>query len=104
MKFEFSPQKSGRKGGREPCFALKFGLNFAVLIQPYLSGLKIAFEEEAELDSQNQNIIGHEKLTKPTVPNVLYYYHSLRRGPTGPSSLAPATQDKMHPFIIIQWS
>ena len=29
---------------------------------------------------------------------------SLSRGPTGPSSLAPATQDKMHPFIIIQWS
>ena len=28
---------------------------------------------------------------------------SHRRGPTGPSSLAPATQDKMHPFIIIQW-
>ena len=30
--------------------------------------------------------------------------NSLRRGPSGPSSLAPATQDKMHPFIIIQWS
>ena len=29
-------------------------------------------------------------------------YYSLRRGPTGPSSLAPATQDKMHSFIIIQ--
>ena len=30
--------------------------------------------------------------------------NSLPRGPSGPSSLAPATQDKMHPFIIIQWS
>ena len=30
--------------------------------------------------------------------------NSLRRGPTGPSSLAPATQDKLHPFIIFQWS
>ena len=29
---------------------------------------------------------------------------SLRRGPTGPSSLAPAAQDKMHAFIINQWS
>ena len=29
--------------------------------------------------------------------------HSLRRGPTGPSSLAPATQDKMRSFIIIKW-
>ena len=28
--------------------------------------------------------------------------NSLRRGPTGPSSLAPATQYKLHPFIIIQ--
>ena len=26
------------------------------------------------------------------------YENWLRRGPTGPSSLAPATQDKMHPF------
>ena len=32
-----------------------------------------------------------------------FYQHSLRRGPTGPSLLAPATQDKMHPLIIIQW-
>ena len=30
-----------------------------------------------------------------------YYPNSLRRGPTGPSSLAPATQDEMHPFIVI---
>ena len=30
--------------------------------------------------------------------------NSHRRGPMGPSSLAPATQDKMHPFIMIQWS
>ena len=31
--------------------------------------------------------------------------HSLRRGPSGPSSLAPATQDKMHfynnPMVMI---
>ena len=58
---------------------MKLELNFTVLIQPYSSGLKIAFEEEAELDSQNQNIIGHEKLTKPTVPNVLYYYHATNK-------------------------
>ena len=32
-----------------------------------------------------------------------FNHHSLRRGPTGPSSLAPATQGKMHPFIIIKW-
>ena len=31
-------------------------------------------------------------------------YYSLRRGSTGPSSLAPATKDKTHPFLIIQWS
>ena len=27
-----------------------------------------------------------------------FYTHSLRQGPAGPSSLDPATQDKMHPF------
>ena len=31
-----------------------------------------------------------------------YYNYSLRRGPTGPSLLAPATQDKKHPCIIIK--
>ena len=31
------------------------------------------------------------------------YQYSLRQGPTGPSSLAPATRDKMHPFMIIKW-
>ena len=31
-------------------------------------------------------------------------YRLASSGPYGPSSLAPATQDKMHPFIIIQWS
>ena len=36
--------------------------------------------------------------------SIIIYSYSLRRGPTGPSLLAPATQDKMHPFIIIKWS
>ena len=38
----------------------------------------------------------------PTSQRIKNQGNSLRRGPTGPSSLAPATQDKMHPFIIIQ--
>ena len=44
------------------------------------------------------------RLTERFGDQAIIYYHSLRRGPTGSSSLAPATQDKMHPFIIIQWS
>ena len=32
----------------------------------------------------------------------IFLNNSLRRGPTGPSSLAPATKDKMHRFLIIQ--
>ena len=39
MTFEFPPQMSDRKGGWEPCFALKLGLIFRVLIQPYSSRL-----------------------------------------------------------------
>ena len=30
--------------------------------------------------------------------NRIFKYNSLRRGPTGPSSLAPATEEKMHLF------
>ena len=46
--FEFPPQKSERKGGWEPCFALKLGLTFRVLIRPYFKYIIITSTQPYE--------------------------------------------------------
>ena len=43
-------------------------------------------------------------LTPRTTLTKIILKNSLRRGPIGHSSLAPATKDKMHPFFIIHGS
>ena len=55
-------------------------------------------------DESIQNETFHNAEKKPKISYVFFKnsLNSLRRGPTGPSSLAPDTQVKKHPCIIIK--
>ena len=65
-RLNLPPQKQERKGGWEPCFALKLTLNFRVLIQPYSSRLINNFcrGHWAVSHYQIMNVRGRQGLTR----------------------------------------